>query len=180
MVDHLAYGDIIRIYCTLQDIQDKNQQRVSTKIAGFLLSKGFADNNIYFLKSKKFTEFEFRNSLFEILPYSSFEIHDENLNRLKQLNKNSQESASKNQDDENIKSRMETEKEQFKNKITKNRGLNINFDSEVVIRHVNSDSFLQGEFSCPETGIGSFKLVLTNEYSSLIKFKIIRFRNSDK
>jgi len=75
---------------------------------------------------------------------------------------------------------METEKEQFKNKTNKNRGLNINFDSEVVIRHVNSESFLQGEFSCPETGIGSFKLVLTNEYSSLIKFKIIRFRNSDK
>lgn len=78
MVDHLAYGDIIRIYCTLQDIQDKNtkSERSSAKIAGFLLSKGFADNNIYFLKSKKFTEFEFRNSLFEILPYSSFEIHD--------------------------------------------------------------------------------------------------------
>lgn len=40
------------------------------------MSKGFADANIYFLKSKLFTEFELRNSLFEVLPYSSFEIHD--------------------------------------------------------------------------------------------------------
>jgi hypothetical protein len=81
---------------------------------------------------------------------------------LKNQQKNSVEGGAKTQDDENIKSRMETEKEQFKNKTSKNRGLNINFDSEVVIRHVNSESFLQGEFSCPETGIGSFKLVLTN------------------
>lgn len=90
MGEHLAYGDIIRIYCTLQDSQDKNQksgERSSAKIAGFLMSKGFADNNIYFLKSKKFTEFEFRNSLFEILPYSSFEIHDENKEREKNRQK---------------------------------------------------------------------------------------------
>jgi hypothetical protein len=45
----LAYGDIIRIYCSLQDNRDVN------KTGGFLMSKGFADTNIYFLKSKKFT-----------------------------------------------------------------------------------------------------------------------------
>ena len=67
----LAYGDIIRIYCSLQDNRDGN------KTGGFLISKGFADTNIYFLKSGKFTQFELRNSLFEVLPYSSFEIHDE-------------------------------------------------------------------------------------------------------
>lgn len=85
MSDHLAYGDIIRIYCTLQDIQERGSgsEKTSSKIAGFLMSKGFADTNIYFLKSKKFTEFEFRNSLFEILPYSSFEIHDEDRLRRK-------------------------------------------------------------------------------------------------
>lgn len=68
----LAYGDIIRIYCSLQDNRDGGN-----KTGGFLMSKGFADANIYFLKSEKFTEFELRNSLFEVLPYSSFEIHDE-------------------------------------------------------------------------------------------------------
>lgn len=39
---------------------------------------------------------------------------------------------------------MDTEKEQFLNKINKNKGFNINFDSEIVIRHVNSESYLQG------------------------------------
>lgn len=45
---------------------------------------------------------------------------------------------------------------------------------------MNSDGYLQGEFSCPETGIGSFKLILSTELSSDVKFKITRFRNSDK
>ena len=58
--------------------------------------------------------------------------------------------------------------------------MEINFDSEVVIKHVNSDGYLQGQFSCPETGIGSFKLILSSELSSDVKFKITRFRNSDK
>lgn len=46
----LAYGDIIRIHCRQQDNKDGGN-----KIGGFLMSKGFADANIYFLKSKEFT-----------------------------------------------------------------------------------------------------------------------------
>lgn len=95
----------------------------------------------------------YRESLFEVLPTSSFEINDE---------MNSQKVEAKKAES---KPRAKTEEEQFKAIITEKRGKNIAFGDKVIFRHVDSQYYINGSFDCASSGIGAFKIELKKELS---------------
>jgi inositol 1,4,5-triphosphate receptor type 1/inositol 1,4,5-triphosphate receptor type 3 len=65
--DVLRYGQIIRIHGNFPDWRK-----------GLLLAKGFTDSNVYYETYQRFASLNnYRESLFQILPRGSFEIHDE-------------------------------------------------------------------------------------------------------
>ena len=67
----LRYGDVVRIHGL------SNQFKSKDKDDGILLSKGFTDPFVYYLKCTSLEEVQhYRESLFQILPSSTFHIHD--------------------------------------------------------------------------------------------------------
>lgn len=65
----LRYGDVVRIH----GIHAKNKD-----MEGILISKGFTDPFVYYLKCNSLEEVQhYRESLFQVLPSSTFHVHDE-------------------------------------------------------------------------------------------------------
>lgn len=59
-------------------------------------------------------------------------------------------------------------------------GGDIHFGEYIILNHVVSGSYLKGCFICGEAGFGSFKLELTNEFSSDILFRVETYRSFEK
>lgn len=131
---------------------------------GILLSKGFSDPDLYFACGDLIDVNHL--SIFQLLPRSSFEIHEE-----------AAQTADKQID---IKSRKEKEVEQFNNNIKLMEGADLHFGEVFILKHLISKSYLKGSLICGEAGFGSFKLELTNEFSNDILFKVATYRSFEK
>lgn len=70
--------------------------------------------------------------------------------------------------------------EQFVNNTKLMEGGDIHFGEYIILNHVVSGSYLKGCFICGEAGFGSFKLELTNEFSSDILFRVETYRSFEK
>lgn len=88
----------------------------------------------------------YRESLFEVLPTSSFEINDE-MNSQKVEAKKAESAP-----------RAKTEEEQFKAMCVDKRGNGISFGEKVIFRHLDSQYYMYGSFDCASSGIGAFKI----------------------
>lgn len=110
----------------------------------------------------------YRESLFEVQPTSSFEINDE-MNSIKDPTKRAESLP-----------RAKTEQEQFKALIEEKRGKPIFFGDKVVFKHLDSKHFIYGSFDCAQSGIGAFKIDLREELSEKLVFQLLSYRTYEK
>ena len=151
----VKYGDLVVIHAFKPSCEHES---------GILLSKGFSDPDLYFACGDLTDVGQL--SIFQLLPRSSFEIHEEAALALeKQVD---------------IMSRQEKEVELFHINIKLMEGVDIHFGEVFVLKHLISKSYLKGSLVCGEAGFGSFKLELTNELSNDILFKVATYRSFEK
>lgn len=95
----------------------------------------------------------YRESLFQVLPRGSFEIHDE-------YHKSSESSK------EVLELRLRTEADQYKLVIQNKMNEEVLFGAEIVLKHVDSEYYLVGSYNCSEFCTDAFKLELSPYLSS--------------
>lgn len=155
----LRYGQIIRVHGNYQDSKK-----------GLLTAKGFTDSNVYYLTYQNFSILNnYRESLFQVLPRGSFEIHDE-----------FQKETTTLKDKDILSLRLKTEADQYKLVMSHKMNEEIIFGSEVLFKHIDSDQYLLGSYKCSEFSTDAFKLELTKYFSSLGIFKIQPYHSYQK
>ncbi|KAM3129578.1 hypothetical protein pb186bvf_018329 [Paramecium bursaria] len=143
----LKYGQIIRI-CN----------------DGLIVAKGFTDPNVYYMKQDNQLN-NYRDTLFQILPRGTFEIHDEFL---------------KHGFTAGLEQRMKTEQEQYDLIIQSRMNEDIIFGAEVIFRHLDSGYWLQGSYQCSEFAIDAFKLMIVDQLNTQILFRLMPHQKYQK
>lgn len=147
----LRYGQVIRVHL------EKKEKR-----GGVLVAKGFTDRSVSLMRYQHFKCIpNYRESLFQVLPRGTFEIHDE-----------FQKTR-----DENAKQRMKTEQDQFKMQVAIRMEEEVVFGAEVVLLHLDSQCYLQGSYECSEYATDAFKVQLGAALSSEILFRLLPYQS---
>ena len=160
MTTFLTYGQTIRIHCVFSENGEETN--------GVITSKSFTDPTLYYQTYRTFkTITNYRESLFQILPKSSFDINDE-------MNKASVDKQA------GLRGRAKTEREQFEAIVAKKKGEDIYFGAQVVFKHIDSGYYICGSEDCARSGVGAFKIFLSPHLSSDIVFTLLSNRTYEK
>lgn len=118
-----------------------------------MTTKGFADTRARFETYDDILFFKnYRNAIFQILPASSFDINDE----LRYLVENNIEGTGGNL--EILKAKAKSEHDQFDLNIKSKEKAMVCYGDEVVLKHVDSGTYLSGTIRPAEGKNGAFSV----------------------
>ena len=143
-----------------------------------LCSSSFTDPNIYYQTYKQYEDVNFyRESLFQIIPKSNFDLHDQLL--LEENVKEEERDALK----ERAKDEIVQLTSNLEGKYTDKQHpevVNVIYGAEVIFKHIESGEYLSGVFKAADIGEGAFKLQLAKDLSSQLIFKLISHRSYEQ
>ncbi|CAD8193240.1 unnamed protein product [Paramecium pentaurelia] len=152
-MNNLRYGQIVRIQSDY----------------GMIVTKGYTQTNVYYMTYTNLAKISnFRESLFQVLPKGSFEIHDEFMKSHKKANQDL------------LDQRLKTELNQYFSFVETKMDEEVLFGQEIVLKHYDSEYFLVGSYKCSEQSMEAFQVSLSSKPSSQALFRIEAYQTYQK